>query len=152
MSALSYWNMDRGAFQSQMQTSRVFARIPTETNCPASDCGWDEHNQSAKKVDCLICGGEGKLTTWVNYNVLARVLWTGMLRYVYQQPTTGVELGDCILTVSREWLPLIEQVFNNERAYIGVDDKNVRPKTLQSNTLPGIIEEYEFVCYVFTPK
>jgi len=132
--------------------SRVAVQMPTETNCPAADCGWDDFQQSAKKADCLTCGGVGKLITWQTYYLRARVSWTALMQLTFLAPTPGVEQGDVLLTIAQQDLYLVELVQKTARAYLIVDAKTVRPVSVSKLDVPHIGEEYQCVCNSFTPS
>lgn len=153
---LDYWNRgNQQSLSAERQAddrSRVVAKYPTKTNCPAADCGWDEFTHSSKKADCTVCKGVGKLITWQTYYIRARVSWTAMLQFSFMVPTPGVELGDVILTIDQMNKGLLDTVYGDPEAYLIVDGKNVRPKTIQVIDVPHIGQEYQVVCNLWEPS
>jgi hypothetical protein len=129
---------------------RVVVHYATETNCTATGCGFDEFSQSGIKADCLTCEGVGKIITWKKQNLRARVYWANA-KLNYFAPTPGVEIGDCVLTVTKHDLPVIQEAMQNERSYIEVDDFKVKPTKVSSNVLPGIEGGYFVNCNLATP-
>ncbi len=128
---------------------RVAARYPTETDCTAPGCGFDDFTASAKKMDCAVCHGTGNVATWQTWLFRARVVWPGATQFSFFAPTPGVELGDVLLVIAMADVPLMERVLNAERAYLTVDGKTVRPTALQKIDAPQIGEEYQVVCHLY---
>jgi len=148
---LTHWTAEQSkGFDEYRTTEAVYARIPTETNCPT--CGWDVLSQSAINMGCATCHGIGKITTWVAYAVNCRLMWTSTLKFAYPFPASGVELGDCVITVPQEFVAVMDLVMNNERAYVVANDKTVRPTSLHVQNVQGIVTEYEYVCNIFSPE
>jgi hypothetical protein len=152
VNSLSFWTQQQAqGFDEYRHTHVVYARIPTKTDCVASGCGWDELSQSAVNPACLVCGGVGKTLTWVNYNINCRLMWTNQIKFAYPYPTTGTEMGDCVIVVPYEFVGVMDAVMSNELAYIVANDKNVKPKSKQEQYIPGIIREYEYVANLYSP-
>ncbi len=121
-------------------------------NCTAPGCGWDAYTHSAKRFDCPVCHGIGKVTTWQIFSLRARVNWPAMIQFSYFNPSPGVDLGDVVLTVGQADKASIERIQSLERVYLVVDGKIVRPSTVQKLDVPQIGEEYQVVCHLFTPS
>jgi len=148
--ALSFWSQKvQNEYDEYRQPTRVFARIPSETNC--TTCGWDPVNQSAYDMECPTCKGIGKIVSWTTYAVYARLIWNP-LRFAYPFPSSGVELGDCIIVVSREWESIMDAVMNEERAYLQADDHIVRPKFKHEQRIGNLVTEIEYECNLFHPE
>lgn len=149
---LDFWNAgSQGSFDLQRQAGRIEARLPLESDCQNSTCGWDPVNQAGKRMDCPTCGGRGKIISWVTYVVHGRLMWTNVLNFAYPVPTAGTALGDCIVTVSQDWTGVMDAVMENARAYLNADDRIVRPQTRQETVVAGLVKEWEYVCHLFTP-
>lgn len=128
---------------------RVLCYLPTETECPNTSCGWDSFSQSGKLLGCPVCGGRGKVSTWDTHTLRARVVWGGAdLRYF--QPAPGVEIGDVYLTVVRGDDDLVNQVIANQRAYMIVDGKTVRPSNTSPSVIPNVGEGTLVTCNIYT--
>jgi len=148
---LSFWTADQAReFNEYRYTDVVYARIRIETNCPT--CGWDAVSQSATRLDCPTCHGEGKLVTWVKYSLNARLMWSGLINFAYPFPSSGVEMDDCVITVPYEFVPVMDAVMNNERSYLQAGNKIVRPVSQHEHHIPGIVREYFYVCKLFSPE
>ncbi|MBI5305515.1 MAG: hypothetical protein HY868_25525 [Chloroflexi bacterium] len=150
---LNYWN---GRNNSQLTLTRqlgprLLARYPSQQNCTAPDCGWDEFTQSAKKTGCPVCHGKGRIAGWTDYYFRARVKWNAAVQLAFAQPTSGIEMGDLTLTVSPYDKELMERVLNLDDAYIEVDGKQIRPSAIQRLDVPTVGEEYQVVCHLYNP-
>jgi hypothetical protein len=149
--SLTFWTAENAnSFAEFRGDTSVYVKVPTETECTA--CGWDPQSQSAVNMQCTVCNGTGKITSWTTYQIMCRLMWTAMMKFAYQFPSSGVEMGDCIITVGQEWKALLDLVLESERSYIIADKKTVRPITQQNQTVPGILKEYEYVCNLFSPN
>lgn len=152
---LDYWNSGNANTLDRMRVvgnrSRATLQFATETDCTAAGCGWDEFTQSALKPDCTVCNGKGKTITWKSTQIFARVVWSNVsLNYV--APTPGVELGDVTLGIGSKDVDSIQEVMDNERSYVLVDGRTVKPfKTPELNQIPGVGESYLVGCKLFTP-
>ncbi len=149
---IQFWTRGNSAHLRDTRNAdrpRVAARYPTETDCTATGCGFDDFTGSARKLDCLVCEGTGKITTWQTWQFRARVNWPGMTQFSFFAPTPGVELGDVVLTIAANDKDLMEKVQSTERAYLIVDGKNVRPSQIQKLDVPQIGEEYQVVCHLY---
>lgn len=131
------------------QKSRCFAQVATETDCPASDCGWDEFHNGPIKADCLVCGGRGRLITFVQHEFMAIPVW-GADRFAYLAPAPGTELGDCELGIEKnvEWL--MDRVMESQTSYLNVDGKILRPSVMSPNIVPQVGEAIIVTCKLFT--
>lgn len=130
--------------------NRVVVHYAEETDCTATGCGFDSFTQSAKKIDCPTCKGTGKIITWKKQALRARVVWANAgLRYLF--PVPGVEIGDCVLTVTKHDIHIVEETMQNERSYIVVDELKVKPTNITPNVLPGIDGGYFVNCNLTTP-
>lgn len=148
--SLSFWNDQGKQFDDYRNTETVYARIPTETSC--TTCAWDPVAQAGTRLDCPTCNGLGKVITWTRYALNCRLMWTNTVKYAYPFPTTGTELGDCIIAVPQEFVDIVDLVMSKERAYIQANDKKVRPTSKQEQRIPGIVTEFEYVCHLFSPE
>ncbi|CAG0947024.1 hypothetical protein ANRL1_03570 [Anaerolineae bacterium] len=151
---LNYWNaMNQVEIaKTRLIGSRLRAHYPNETNCTATDCGWDEFTQSAKNTGCLTCHGKGKVSHWQTYYFRARVQWHGAVQLSFVAPTSGIEKGDLTLAVATQDKELMERVLVSDRAYITVEDKTVRPTVIQRLDVPTVGEEYQVVCNLYNPN
>lgn len=153
---LNFWVRDNNALLDESRnrgvTSRVYGYFPSETVCTGPGCGWDSFSQSAKRTGCPVCHGTGKVTTWSSWTFLARVLWTSGIKLNPYAPSTGIELGDMILTVSSHDRAMMERIQGNERAYLQLDGKTIRPSAIQRIDVPTIGEECQVVCNLYSPS
>ena len=149
---LKHWTRgNAGKLASARQEApRIMARYPREADCTGTGCGWDEYTQSGKRIDCPVCRGKGKVTTWQTWYFRARVNWPGLIQFSFAAPSPGVDLGDVTLTISPSDEPLLQQVKAAERAYLIVEEKTVRPTVIQKLDIPQIGEEYSVVCHLHT--
>ncbi len=149
----AYWTRGNSSHLRETRNAdrpRVTARYPTETDCTAPGCGFDEFTASAKRMDCPVCKGTGKVATWQTWMFRARVIWPGATQFSFFAPTPGVEVGDVLLVIATADVPLMERILNTEHAYLAVDGKTVRPTTIQKMDAPQIGEEYQIVCHLYS--
>jgi hypothetical protein len=79
-------------------------------------------------------------------------MWVNKIQFAYPFPTSGTELGDCMITVPYEFVGIMDKVMNSERSYIVANDKTVRPTSKQEQHIPGVLREYEYTCKLFSPE
>ena len=128
---------------------RVVIYLPTEADCTYAGCGWDAFSQSGKLIGCPQCGGKGKTFAWSVSTVRARVVW-GSTGLVYMSPTPGVVMGDCYLAfyLGDEWL--VDEVLFEQRAYIEVDGRKVRPTSTSPSVIPNVGGCLLVTCNLYT--
>jgi hypothetical protein len=146
--SLSFFTESQNTFREQLECETVHALIPTETTCPT--CGWDAVAQSGTRVDCPTCHGLGKTIVWTKYAVTCRIMWVSTIRFAMPYPSSGIELGDCVITVQHDLTSIMDAVMSDERAYISVNGKTLRPTSKNVQDVPGVVTEYEYVCNLFT--
>lgn len=129
--------------------NRCIAFFTQETECHGEACGWDEFSQSAKRIDCLVCGGKGKLFSFEQQPFLSVVNWISD-RFLYPAVAPGTELGDVMLGVDESELWIIRRVLESQRSYIQADDKTVRPLSISPNIVPQVGESSLVSCKLYT--
>lgn len=155
MSSLDFWSQRNAQsfdlLAANDKPNRIVVMVPTKTECTATGCGLDRQTLSAKRADCLVCGGAGYTIVWVANSVVGRLQWANVVTLNYQFPSSGIEMGDCVITVDNANYTVLQQVFEDEDAYIIADGKTVRPKSDQTQVIGNIMEEYQIVCNRYTP-
>ena len=152
---LDYWaqNLQKSFDDTRRNESagRVVAMLLTYTACPTVGCGWDPITQSAILTGDPVCKGRGRIETWVRYNLRARVMWVEQAKMDFFVPTPGIMMGQCVLTVGQKEIDVINAVIADQRAYIQVDNRKVKPSSVQQTVVSNMIFEWEVLCNVFTP-
>lgn len=152
---MDYWtaNMKRPLQDWRLKGApgRVVAMLAQEVVCPQPDCGWDEFSQSAKRVDCPVCHGQGKVLTFDKRTIRARVVWANTYLN-YLAVTSGVEMGDVSLGIERPDVETVNLVMAQERSYLLVDSKAVRPTSVSPMVIPGVEDGFQVICNVYTPE
>ena len=151
MSLNFYTSANQDGFDNYKSSTRVIAAIPNEVNCNDPTGGWDVVSGGCKNIACPTCGGVGKIITWVNYTLNARLIWDP-LKFIYMMPSSGTVVGDCLIFVGVDWVNIMDKVMDEPRAFIRADDKIVRPNKKQLSSVGGLVEEYEYTCNIFTPS
>ena len=112
----------------------VSLHYPSRTNC--LDCGFDEFTQSGEDVACTTCNGTGKVTTWYVSHAKCRIKWIDPAQPMWGTMASG-PVGDVWLQMPYRFKSLAEKIKDTDGAYITVDDKTVKPISVDVNRVEG---------------
>ena len=104
-------------------------KIITYADCTA--CGWDPFTRTSKKVDCRVCGGEGRLRTESLAYISAYARWTTQVGLSLNGIVMTGEMGDCAVTTAVNNKALLDRAVNAEESWFVIDGQRVKPVSVQ---------------------
>jgi len=127
-------------------TYRLFsyyrAFIPTRTAC--TNCGGVDADGEPYDITCQYCDG-GYVITWVVQEVRGRIADVALVTQIFVSVTPGITVGDKVLVLPEHDAAVLQEVLDNNEAYLEVEGSNWRPLSVQ----PSLIsEQQEWVAHL----
>jgi hypothetical protein len=136
-------NFQRALADTRLVSRLIWAVVPQLVKTP----GFDADTQSAGDVSVGL-GQEAE--AFVRYQLYANVRNVDQALKTFGAAPPGAEVGDTYLTISRRDRPVLDQVKQNDAAYLVVDGDRFRPTSVSAAGV-GQVEEWVVMLQRFTP-
>lgn len=128
--------------------SYVRAFLPARAIC--DHCGGVNTYGEPYDITCQYCDG-GYTIAWIIQELRGRVSDIALVTQLFVSITPGIEVGDKLLIVSEHDTPVLQEVQANDQAYLEIDGKYWRPRSVQPSQF-GQLGEWLATLRKVTPE
>ena len=152
MSDLLAPNVRNMVMGDQFATYAIFSYFqafsPVRAAC--DHCGGVNAYGEPFDITCQYCDG-GYTIAWMIQELRGRISDIALVTQLFVSITPGIEVGDKLLIVSEHDAPVLQAVQANERAYLKIDNRHWRPRSVQASQF-GQLGEWVAALRKVTPE